>query len=99
MSKSILSIAVLSLTASASAFAQLSPAATWAAQFANNYAVTPNVTYLVANNYEAKLDVYARRNTTVNFSGSAAAGDLVEVRIEGATSTTLRGVQAVPVAA
>ena len=41
-----------------------------------------------------------RRNTTVNFSGSAAlAGDLVDVRIEGATSTTLRGVQAVPVAA
>ena len=42
----------------------MSPAATWAAQFANNYAITPNVTYLVANNYEAKLDVYARRNTT-----------------------------------
>jgi tRNA-2-methylthio-N6-dimethylallyladenosine synthase len=40
-----------------------------------------------------------RRNTTVNFSGAAAAGDLVEVRIEDATSTTLRGVQAVPVAA
>jgi tRNA-2-methylthio-N6-dimethylallyladenosine synthase len=39
-----------------------------------------------------------RRNTTVNFSGSAAAGDLVDVRIEDATSTTLRGVQAVPVA-
>lgn len=40
-----------------------------------------------------------RRNTTVNFSGSAAGGDLVDVRIEAATSTTLRGVQAVPVAA
>jgi tRNA-2-methylthio-N6-dimethylallyladenosine synthase len=40
-----------------------------------------------------------RRNITVNFSGSAALGDLVDVRIEGATSTTLRGVQAVPVAA
>jgi tRNA-2-methylthio-N6-dimethylallyladenosine synthase len=40
-----------------------------------------------------------RRNTTVNFSGSAAPGDLVEVRIEAATSMTLRGVQAVPVAA
>lgn len=64
MSKTILSIAVLSLAASGNAFAQLSPAATWAVQFANNYAITPNVTYLVANNYEAKLDVYARRNTT-----------------------------------
>jgi tRNA-2-methylthio-N6-dimethylallyladenosine synthase len=40
-----------------------------------------------------------RRNTTVNFSGAAAAGDLITVRIEGATSTSLRGVQAVPVAA
>jgi len=40
-----------------------------------------------------------RRNTTVNFSGTAVAGDLVDVRIEVATSTTLRGVQAVPVAA
>jgi tRNA-2-methylthio-N6-dimethylallyladenosine synthase len=40
-----------------------------------------------------------RRNTTVNFSGSAQPGELVEVRIDAATSTTLRGVQAVPVAA
>jgi tRNA-2-methylthio-N6-dimethylallyladenosine synthase len=40
-----------------------------------------------------------RRNTTVNFSGSSAAGELVDVRIEAATSMTLRGVQAVPVAA
>src|ERR671936_3129963 len=40
-----------------------------------------------------------RRNTTVNFSGSAQPGELVDVRIVGATSTTLRGAQAVPVAA
>jgi tRNA-2-methylthio-N6-dimethylallyladenosine synthase len=40
-----------------------------------------------------------RRNTTVNFTGTAAAGELVDVRIEDATSTTLRGLQAVPVAA
>jgi tRNA-2-methylthio-N6-dimethylallyladenosine synthase len=40
-----------------------------------------------------------RRNTTVNFEGTAAAGKFVDVRIEAATSTTLRGVQAVPVAA
>jgi tRNA-2-methylthio-N6-dimethylallyladenosine synthase len=32
-----------------------------------------------------------RRNTTVNFAGSAEPGDLVEVEIESATSTTLRG--------
>ena len=40
-----------------------------------------------------------RRNTTVNFVGTAAPGELVDVRIDAATSTTLRGVQAVPVAA
>jgi len=32
-----------------------------------------------------------RRNTTVNFTGTATAGDLVHVTIEGSTSTTLRG--------
>jgi len=35
-----------------------------------------------------------RRNTTVNFAGNARPGELVPVRIEGATSTTLRGTQA-----
>jgi tRNA-2-methylthio-N6-dimethylallyladenosine synthase len=40
-----------------------------------------------------------RRNTTVNFAGAAAAGELVPVLIEAATSTTLRGSQAAPVAA
>jgi tRNA-2-methylthio-N6-dimethylallyladenosine synthase len=40
-----------------------------------------------------------RRNTTVNFAGRAAVGELVDVRIDAATSTTLRGEQAVPVAA
>ncbi len=34
-----------------------------------------------------------RRNTTVNFTGSAAPGELVDVRIEDASSRTLRGVQ------
>jgi tRNA-2-methylthio-N6-dimethylallyladenosine synthase len=32
-----------------------------------------------------------RRNTTVNFGGSARPGELVDVRIVAATSTTLRG--------
>jgi acetyl esterase/lipase len=45
-------------------FAQLSDRATWAAQASNNYQITPNITYLVANNYEAKLDVYQRRGVT-----------------------------------
>jgi tRNA-2-methylthio-N6-dimethylallyladenosine synthase len=40
-----------------------------------------------------------RRNVTVNFTGEAAPGELVEVEIAGATSTTLRGVQRTAVAA
>jgi tRNA-2-methylthio-N6-dimethylallyladenosine synthase len=35
-----------------------------------------------------------RRNTTVNFSGSAAAGEIVDIAITRATSTTLGGAQA-----
>jgi tRNA-2-methylthio-N6-dimethylallyladenosine synthase len=40
-----------------------------------------------------------RRNTTVNFSGTALAGELVDVAIEGSTSTTLHGVERAVVAA
>ncbi len=40
-----------------------------------------------------------RRNTTVNFSGVALAGELVHVQIHGATSTTLKGAQVALVAA
>ena len=40
-----------------------------------------------------------RRNTMVNFHGAARAGELVDVLIEGATSTTLRGVERAAVAA
>jgi tRNA-2-methylthio-N6-dimethylallyladenosine synthase len=40
-----------------------------------------------------------RRNTTVNFAGDARPGELVDVLIAGATSTTLRGVQGAAVAA
>jgi tRNA-2-methylthio-N6-dimethylallyladenosine synthase len=40
-----------------------------------------------------------RRNTTVNFAGAASPGELVDVAIEGSTSTTLRGSQRASVAA
>ena len=50
-------LAILTLSASL-ALAQLSPPATWAARASNQYQITPNITYLTANNYEAKLDVY-----------------------------------------
>jgi acetyl esterase/lipase len=42
------------------AFAQ---SADWTLEFANRYAVQPNITYLVANNYENKLDLYERRDS------------------------------------
>jgi tRNA-2-methylthio-N6-dimethylallyladenosine synthase len=40
-----------------------------------------------------------RRNTTVNFAGTAAPGELVPVTVEAATSTTLKGRQLTAVAA
>ena len=40
-----------------------------------------------------------RRNTTVNFTGCARPGDLVDVLVEGSTSTTLRGRELAAVAA
>ena len=42
--------------------AQLAPAATWAAHAENEYQTFANVTYLTANNYEAKMDIYKRRD-------------------------------------
>jgi tRNA-2-methylthio-N6-dimethylallyladenosine synthase len=48
---------------------------------------------------EALLRGRTRRNTTVNFAGTAAPGELVAVEIDGATSTTLRGTQLAAVAA
>jgi acetyl esterase/lipase len=45
-------------------FGQLSPSATWAAHATNEYQVIPNVTYLTASNYEAKMDIYQRRGAT-----------------------------------
>lgn len=36
----------------------------WSVHLQNEYSVTPNLTYVTANNYEAKLDVWARRGAT-----------------------------------
>src|ERR1700712_4451644 len=49
----------LLLMAASGALAQPS---NWTLEFANKYAVQPNITYLVANNYENKLDLYERRD-------------------------------------
>jgi acetyl esterase/lipase len=50
-------LAALALAA-APARAQLSETGTWAALVGSQYRVLPNITYLTANNYDAKLDLY-----------------------------------------
>jgi acetyl esterase/lipase len=45
-------------------YAQLSPSASWAVTSQNHYTVRPNLVYGTQNNYETKLDVYLRRDTT-----------------------------------
>jgi acetyl esterase/lipase len=54
----------LLIVSATTSVAQLTPSAEWAAHAANQYQIFPNVTYLTASNYEAKLDVYARRGAT-----------------------------------
>ena len=56
--------AVLTIAVARPGFAQTTPSAEWAAHAANQYQVFPNITYLTASNYEAKMDVYARRGAT-----------------------------------
>ena len=51
-----------------------------------------------SRNDPAVLRGRTRRNTTVNFTGTAEPGELVPVTIEGATSTTLKGTQLAAVA-
>jgi acetyl esterase/lipase len=46
------------------AMGQSSPAAEWAARAVSQYLVMPDITYLTANNFDAKLDVYRRRDAT-----------------------------------
>ena len=46
------------ISASPLAAEEMSDSATWAATLARSYRITPNITYLTANNWEAKLDVY-----------------------------------------
>jgi acetyl esterase/lipase len=53
-----------SLVIPATVSAQLSPTADWATHASNKYQVQANITYLTATGYEAKLDVYRRRDVT-----------------------------------
>jgi acetyl esterase/lipase len=63
--KSILLIAIFAFALGISpARGQLSPTGTWAATAQNRYQISPNLTYLVANNYEDKLDIYHRQDVS-----------------------------------
>ena len=53
-------IAALVVASSAAVGAQDSPL-TWAARLENDYRIVPNVTYLTASNWDAKLDLYVTR--------------------------------------
>ena len=88
MSKPALAAIVLSLltfSAPDVARAQLTDSAQKFVQVANNYQVTPNVTYLTANNWDAKLDIYQPRGLTgpnptlVYFHGGGWTGGSKEV--------------------
>src|SRR2546426_5051984 len=57
--KKILIVALV-LAASSMLAAQDSPLA-WAARMENTYRIVPNVTYLTASNWEAKLDLFVTR--------------------------------------
>jgi acetyl esterase/lipase len=55
---------VCALSSNAGAQSKLPDTAAWAADLTIGYRVAPNITYLTANNYEAKLDVYTPRNVS-----------------------------------
>jgi acetyl esterase/lipase len=55
-------VAVCAIFCQEAAQGQLSETASWASYLANQYQVSPNVTYLTANNWDAKLDLWVRRN-------------------------------------
>lgn len=54
-------LALVCLLQSTPSGAQLSETAEWAAYLAGQYRIVPNITYLTANHWEAKLDVYVPR--------------------------------------
>lgn len=60
----LLAVALTATQFPAPAWGQLSETASWAAALASQYKITPNVTYLTANNWEARLDIYQPNNTS-----------------------------------
>lgn len=72
MLRKVLLASVVGALAVPAVFAQVSSPSTvplpstaeWATHAQNRYQIAPNVTYLTATGYEAKLDVYRRRDAT-----------------------------------
>jgi acetyl esterase/lipase len=62
--QSILCVLLIHTLIPAATLADVLDSASWAATLARSYRITPNVTYLTANNWEAKLDVYQPLNET-----------------------------------
>src|ERR1700746_3027138 len=58
MAKKRIAAAIVVAVLPAVARAQLSETAAFAAQLQNQYRTLPNITYLTANNWEAKVDLY-----------------------------------------
>src|SRR5579871_1178033 len=56
--RSVVAFVVAFTALATTGWAQLSEAARGIVRIENSYEVTPNITYYVANNFEAKLDVY-----------------------------------------
>lgn len=61
MTRLMTTLLLLTWIAAANSYAQQTPAA-WTAHLEDGYRVVPNVTYLTASNYEAKLDLYLARS-------------------------------------
>jgi acetyl esterase/lipase len=65
MHKNLISLFLLGTTmliSTQSSWAQLGDTAAWAATVQNEFRVTPNITYMTANNMELKVDVYRPSN-------------------------------------
>jgi acetyl esterase/lipase len=78
-------LSLLTFSAPDVARAQLADSAQKFVQVANSYQVTPNITYLTANNWDAKLDIYQPRGLTgpnptlVYFHGGGWTGGSKEI--------------------
>jgi acetyl esterase/lipase len=85
MRHSILGAIALTLVSSSALRAQVPDALANAADITLRYQITPNVTYLTANNFDAKLDVYAVRGA------AAPAPTLIYIHGGGWTGGTKEG--------